>query len=166
MSEQKTTNLYSKDEIVEKLQDKYGKERVHIISTEGYNLHPNFKRTRNTSKTRWADKVVKIITGKERKDLGCVYNFSYIKFAQSIKDEKKIYGIVGAKSSFHATYPSDVYFYDERCKKKKTVLNYMKEHKYEWYTKEILILESTCWWNKSKAESDEKEMQNMFNLFN
>lgn len=42
----------------------------------------------------------------------------------------------------------------------------MKEHEYEWYTKEILILESTCWWNKSKAESDEKEMQNMFNLFN
>ena len=104
MSEQKTTNLYSKDEIVEKLQDKYGKERVHIISTEGYNLHPNFKRTGNTSKTRWADKVVKIITGKERKDIqrnsGCVYNFSYIKFAQSIKDEKKYTVLLERKVHF------------------------------------------------------------------
>lgn len=124
MSQQETTKLHSKDEIEKKLQDKYGKERVHIISTDGYNLHPNAKRTRNTYKTRWADNVVKMITGKDRKDLGCVYNFSYIKFAQSIKDEKKYTVLLERKVHFTPHTQVMCIFMMKGVKKKKTVLNY------------------------------------------
>ena len=68
------------------------------------------------NKREWADKAVEKVINKKRSELikkkiGA-YHFAYIKFAKN-KTSNESYGFVAAKSQFHSTNTSDVWFYSE-----------------------------------------------------
>lgn len=169
----KDKKLFLKEEIVNQLKEKYNPDNVCIVSTEGYDLTTN-PSGRNSKKDRseWADSVVcQLYNGTKRSEIikkeprlrsTGEYNFSYIKFA--CNDAGDIYGIVNGMSSFHKMYPSDVFFYD-LDEYKKEVSEYMKDNVLEWYTKEILILKNDNVLEHKEAYKHEKEMKELFGLF-
>lgn len=166
--------MYTKKQIVEKLNEKYGNNNVCIVSTEGYDL-TTYPTWGNNKKERcmWADVVVrKLYNGKNRIEIKKKsrnwstgeYSFSYVKFA--CDNDDNIYGIVSGSSSFHEQYASDVYFYDiyqDEFKNKEAVKR-MKEKKLKWYKKEILILKNINVLDRKEASKREKEIKKLFEL--
>ena len=154
-----------KEEIKKTLQEKYGKNRVFMISTEKFDLTTNpKKRNTNKGRSKWADEVVEqLYLGIERSQLEkeeC--NFSYIKFAQN--NEGKIFGVVNGKSKFHHKYPSDVWFYDDFTGKD-DLKKCMDDYNLQWDTKEILIIKNENPLNSSEAYANESKLHEMFNLY-
>lgn len=164
-------NLVGKDKIIEKLENEFGKERVFVVSTKDYDLTKN-PMNKNKSRSSWADEVCKTIYNKERKEIikssigksKGEYNFSYIKLAiKSTEKGNEIIGIVGGKSSFHCNYASDVWFYNNKRSKK--VLEFMEENNCEWFTESIIIVKNINSLDACEAEKNEKDMKELFHLF-
>lgn len=163
--------LWKKDDIIEGLNKKYGSENVCIVSTEGYDLTTNTYPIgeHNADRMRWAEDTVRQLYGTEISEIEeNTHQFAYIKFA--CDKIGNIYGIVGAKSSFNKNWPSDVLFYDKAGEYKrgsrKKVTEYMNKNDLDWYKKEILIVKNKDKLDEKEARAHEKEIQEMFNLFN
>lgn len=157
--------LYTKEQIIEKLKQKYGDNNIYIVSTEGYDLTtcPNGRNSKR-DRSDWADEIVLQLYNKKRSEIEReTYHFAYVKFA--CEEDDNIYGIVSGKSSFHIKNPSDVYFYDLDTEKKKEAAIYMKENGLRWYTKEILIVKNCNKLNRKEAYNHEREIKELFGLF-
>lgn len=157
--------LYTKEQIIEKLIEKYGDDNICIVSTAGCDLTtcPNGRNSKR-DRSNWADKIVFQLYNEKRSEIESeTYHFAYVKFA--CDDDGNIYGIVSGKSSFHIKNPSDVYFYDLDAEKKKEAAIYMKENGLRWYTKEILIVKNVDKLNQREAYNHEREIKELFGLF-
>lgn len=155
-----------KSEIVKELEDKFGKEYVYVVSTEGYDLRTNPKgRNSKKDRSRWADSIINLLhPGVDRRNITSdEYNFSYIKFG--INDKGEVYGLVSGKSSFHCMYPGDVWFYEFDGTSKKEIEKCMSENHMVWYENEVLILKNNDVFDSEKAYENEGKMKEMFSLF-
>lgn len=165
--------LVSFKQIVRDATALYGKERVHIVSTDGFDLTTNPKgRNSKHDRSKWADDVFKelyyglkrsqVIKTSRRLSSG-EYSFAYVKFAEDVKGN--VYGIVSGKSSFHVMYPSDVWFYDVIDEDKKTVAKFMRDNNMKWYSKKILIVLNNNPQMHTEAYETEKELKKQYNLY-
>ena len=165
--------LKDKKYIIKKMRKIYGKDRVLVISTKGYDFtrRPRYGRS-DKERNMWMDKIVCPIYGVDRNNIvkesraqsSGEYNFSYIKFGVNVKSRKS-YGIVSGKSSFHKNYASDVWFYKFEKNKKVLLEDYMKDNGLEWDVEEIVILKNKDSKDANEAYVNEKILKNKFGLF-
>ena len=150
----------------------FGKEKVHVISTAGYDLTTSPK-GRNSKHDRrdWADKISKDLFHIERSKIEKVsrklssgeYSFAYVKFAEDIKGN--VYGIVSGKSSLHAMYPSDIWFYDLIDYNKKKAACFMSDNNMKWHVDKILIVLNDNPQINKEAYDNEKELKLRYGLY-
>ena len=167
-----TRRLFELQKIVEDAESSYGKERVYVISTVGYDLTTSPK-GRNSKHDRrdWADKIFKYLYDMERNQIekksrslsSGEYSFAYVKFAEDA--DGNVYGIVSGKSSFHKMYPSDVWFYDLLDENKKNAANFMRDNNLKWHTNKILVVLNENPKNHSEAYTTEKKLKQTYNLY-
>lgn len=160
--------LFEFQQLVKEAELAFKKENVHVISTAGYDLTTNPK-GRNSKHDRrdWADKTCedlyhiersKIVKGSRKHSSG-EYSFAYVKFAEDAKGN--VYGIVSGKSSFHAMYPGDVWFYDLIDNKKKDAACFMRENNMKWHADKILIVLNDDPQNHIEAYKNEKKLKEL-----
>lgn len=161
------------DRLVEDAVAQYGKDRVHVISTAGYDLSTNPKgRNSRHDRRDWADKIVKDLYNIERSQIEKAnrklssgeYSFAYVKFAED--SEGNVYGIVNGKSSFHVMYPSDVWFYELTDDDKKEASRFMMKNNMKWHVDKILIVLNNDPKNHRESYKTEKELNQKYKLYN
>ncbi len=163
-------NLFTISEIKKRLINEYGEDNICIVNTKGFDLIKKSSGGLN-GRNVWADNVVRQIYGIERSEIikefprvcgSGEYQFAYVKF---FKDNKKnIYGGVNGLSSFHRSYPSDVWFYPVPDESKQRVTSVMEQFHLSWYTDEILIIKNEDVKNRTEARKKESDLHNWFEL--
>lgn len=167
-----TRELFKFKELFKEAERSYGSERVHVISTAGYDLTTNPKgRNSKHGRRDWADKIFKDLYHIDRNQIEkasrCLstgeYSFAYVKFAEDAKEN--VYGIVSGKSSFHKMYPGDVWFYDLLDDEKKNAACFMRDNNLKWHMDKILIVLNNNPKNHKEAYEAESDLNQKFNLF-
>lgn len=165
--------LKSKEYIIQKMREEYGKDRVLIVTTKDYDFtrKPRYGRAEK-QRSIWLDNIVcplykvdRNIIVKESRALSTgEYNFSYIKFGVNTKS-KAVYGLVSGKSSFHKNYASDVWFYEFEKDEKVLLQERMRRNELEWDVEEIVILKNKNSKDAKEAYENERTLKNTFGLF-
>lgn len=159
------------DEIIKKLNEKFGTNNILIVSTKDYDLTTLTKHgNNNIDRANWADYIVEKYYELRREDIGKnlneEINFAYIKFA--INKNGDSFGIVHGKSSFHHNYPSDVLFYDLKSDdlSKRDLKNAIDDNKLiDWDTDKIVIIKNNDYADKEEAKQNERWIRENFNTY-